>query len=179
MINYREAFTILAWLVLVILLLCDLELRHRSNLLTEQFRIVRVETNGFTATVVVDSKTANPLWGKLASGSGEDPVAVNYFFDGKNVMNIYPLKGEPPQMDVTFFEPTGRIKSVWVNRGTNDGFTERRRYDLHPPVREIWFSETWHPLEYHTNDGQITAGIVLDGKWRHALFTNRTTLIGP
>jgi len=175
----------LCFAVFSILVLVDIgfrvrEWRDNSRVLalSKLFEVVTVHTNAAFATVIIDRKTKQPLWGKWKYDSGDQ--SVSYFYDGRNVMNFYPREGEAPRFDVTFFGDDGTVKALWINRGSNAFFTERARYDVDVPRKEIWFNERWYPLVPRTNnDGSVKGGIIFDGKWRHPVFTNGSAALEP
>jgi hypothetical protein len=155
--------------------------RHHANInaFTKRFEIVRVHTNDANGILIVERKTSQPIWGSLALGTPGEPDTLSFFFEGKNIMNVYPQLGAPPHFDVSFFDEDGAVSAVWVSRGTNAGFTERRLIGGDKPRKDVWFNEAWHTLQHRTNDGNIQGGIVLDGKWHHLKFTNGAVLIVP
>jgi hypothetical protein len=143
------------------------------------FRVVSVSTNGTDGVMIVDRRTLEPVWGSWDFGGGGKPDTVSYFFEGRNIMNIYPKRGDPPHIDVAFFGEDGRMRAVWANRGTNDGFTERTLFSDGAPRKEVWFGDSWHTMEYRTNGAAIRGGISVDGEWRHVVFTNGALALEP
>ena len=94
-------------------------------------------------------------------------------------MNIHPPHaGESPRFDITFFGPDGRVRAIWVSKGTNAGFTDRVVYDG-VPRKEVWLNEAWHTLHYRTNSGAVQGGIIFDGDWRRVVFTNGAVALDP
>jgi hypothetical protein len=182
----RNIWIMLYVSVLTLILIVDLALRLHDwrynqdvRAFNKVFGLVKVYTNDATGFVIIDKKTSKPIWGEWSFSPPGRLDSVSYFFEGRNIMNIYPGSTEPPPFDITFFGGDGTVRAVWANRGTDAGFTERTQYGNGNPTKEIWFDEAWHALQYRTNDGTIQGGIVVDGSWRHVTFTNGTTAIEP
>jgi hypothetical protein len=155
--------------------------RYSGNVLAfrELFEVVHVHTNDTKGIVIVERKTGKPIWGNWEFRSAGQSDTVSYFFEGRNMMNVYPMVGQPPRIDIAFFGEDGTVRAIWANRGTNVGFTDRIVYGEGQPRKDIWFNESWHSLQHRTNDGNIQGGIVLDGKWQHLEFTNGAAVIVP
>jgi hypothetical protein len=149
------------------------------HMLAKQFAVMDVQTNGTRGVVIVDKQTDKPLWAAWNIENSGKPDSIAYYYEGNNIMSIFTEHGQPLGMNVFFYGENGVVKAVWQNRGTNADFTERTRYDVPHPRKEIWFDESWHVLEHRTNNGSIQGGIVFNGKWQRVTFTNGAAAIIP
>jgi hypothetical protein len=179
-------FVILGVIAVGLLLAADVGVRVRQwrndkqrRAITDVFEVVYVRTNEMKGLALKLRRTGDPIWIAWNFYPTNKLDLVSYYWAGNNVMNFYPRPNAPPRFDVSFFGEDGVMQSLWFNRGTNPWFTERTQYGTDTPRKEIWFDEQWHFVEFQTNAGKRRAGIVLDGKWHHVVFTNEDFLIDP
>jgi hypothetical protein len=171
-------------IVITLLLLMDVGWRAWTRSgdkegLHKLFRVVAVHTNDVEGPVdgiaIVDAKTKQPVMTKLSSGSNVQPEMINYFFQGKNVMDLALMTNGPARRGVTFYDTNGNIKVWWVDRGGRGLFTDRIFYGEGKPRLEFCYNDTWYPAV--EQDGK--RGIVLDGQWRRLKLTNGVWIILP
>jgi hypothetical protein len=164
------------WLALVgCLFVLDVSLRvwQKCSIATSRFRMVNIQTNDSNGIVIVDKKTGQQLWGEWDFGNHGKPDTLSFFFEGRNLMNVYPERGPGADFDVTFYRPDGSVKAIWLNLGVG-GFVERVVYGDGRPRKEVWFEEAWHAVQYRTNNGSTQGGILIKGQWQHLVWTNGT-----
>jgi hypothetical protein len=154
-----------------LLLLVDIGVRvseNKRNSLTKQFAVFDLKTNGHTGIMIADRAKDQPIWGKWNLDHGD---SVNFFFDGKCVLNIVHEFGGRAETEVFFYDKDGRLSTRWKARENGD-FYGRTFFSESGARSEAWLNGQWHAIEIRTNGGKYQEGIVLDGQWRRLLFTN-------
>jgi len=115
--------------------------------------------------------SGQPVWAEWDFAGTGNPDTFSFFFQGRNVMNLYSLSNNPtalPRMDVSSYDEDGKLKVVWADRSGQGMFTERTFYRNGEPRMELWYQDRWQTVDQQDGRG----GIVIDGVWREVRFTN-------
>jgi len=160
--------------VIGLLTLVDIGLRlrqHQVNAFARQFAAVPLHTNGTSGILITDRAKDQPLWGVWNFKGGD---SVNCFVEGRLVLGVTYVPEGRAETEVNFYGKDGKLISQWKAR-ENGVFYGRAFFGEGGAKSEAWLNESWHPVEARTNGGKIQYGTVLDGKWRHLVFTNGNT----
>jgi hypothetical protein len=129
----------------------------------KQFKIEVLHTNDMSGIGIFKVKTEQPIWAEF-SRDGK-PVMENYYFQGKDVLNIVLSSNRPPRYGVWFYEPD-KSATWWVARGT--GFDDRIFYDTNGGFskRQVWYNEAWQTVDRREGKN----GIIINGQWTQLAF---------
>lgn len=133
----------------------------------KQIRVVAIHTNDLDGVEIMDIKSSQPLWVEWRSDHDKEPVAISYFFHGKDVFNVHLKEGRVPRYEVHFYGPQKSV-TWWTDRGGSGSFTERIFYDTNGDFsrHEVWYDQAWHTAERRNEHD----GIVVEGQWRQLAF---------
>ena len=152
--------------------------KSTSDRFNDLFAVVNVQTNADHGIMIVDKRTGDSLWAKWVLGGSNMTDCSSFFFNRRDIVDVFPQKSGPPWIAVTFYDEDGNVNAVWASKGNSACFTERRQ-SAREFRREVWFDEAWHLVDYRTNQESTLGGIFVNGKWHHLLFTNGSWAIEP
>jgi hypothetical protein len=141
---------------------------HDLRSVSKQFKVAVLRTNGVEGIELIETKTGQPIWIGWDFDRDGTPSTTSYFFQGKNVMNIYAPTGKSTRREVIFYGEDGKAKVSWADRSGTGLFTERIFYDRGEPLLEVWYNQDWYVAEQRNNK----RGIVVDGRWLPLQITN-------
>jgi hypothetical protein len=169
---------IAAWAsVLTLLLLANLSwlLWHsaRNCVLSaagREFRIEVLRTNGVSGLGIFERRTERPLWVEWDFRDGSGTHQEEYFFRGREVLDVTLGTNRLPKYGVYFRGP-GKSATWWVDDCGSGSFTDRIYYNTNGDFyrREVWYNQAWRTVDRRHEKN----GIVIDGQWRQlGLDTN-------